>query len=472
MTPTPFRTICIVLLCVTAVSAAIAQDVPPPSRAPAAVQGKAPIIIIPGITGSELINSNTKKTVWYSRARDKDDDLRLPISPNLSQNRDDLVPGDIIRGFKVIKFLPEVEIYEQLITSLEMRGGYKEAQWDDPGANGHRDTFYVFPYDWRRDNVETARQLVRKVADLKTRLGNPDLKFNVIAHSMGGLVARYAAMYGDADIPGGTPIPTWAGAKHFNKIFLLGTPNEGSVRALSALLNGLSNVAGGINLPFFRNINRFDVFTIPSVYQLLPHQASVTVYDEELKRVRLDIYNPVTWDEYDWSIWKDKKFEDRLSTAEQNNAGPFFRAALLRAKQFHQAINANGSPDIPVSFYLVGADCKETPNAFLIRRDEKNDRWITQFDAKSFTRSTGEKVTSEMLKPIIYSIGDSVVTRRSLAAETIVANGGKHAIPVAAELFQCESHGRLVTNPEIQDKLFTLINPADARPAAEGRTLP
>ena len=46
-------------------------------------------------------------------------------------------------------------------------------------------------------------------------------------------------MYGDADIPGGAPVPTWAGAKHFDKIFLLGTPNEGSVQALQTLLDGL-----------------------------------------------------------------------------------------------------------------------------------------------------------------------------------------------------------------------------------------
>lgn len=440
-------------------NSAAAQDTAAAAQLP--TTGKPPIIIIPGITGSELINSKTGKVVWFSRKRDKDDDLRLPISPNLSANEDSLIPGDIIREVKIIKLLPEVEIYERLIDAL-LKRGYREVKWDEPGENAGQDTFLVYPYDWRRDNVESARLLVRKVDALKKKIGNPDLKFNIIAHSMGGLISRYAAMYGDADIPGGTLQPTWAGAKHFDRIFLLGTPNEGSVSALDAMLNGVSYVGGGINLPFFRDINRFDVFTAPSVYQLLPHDGSLRVYDAELKPIELDIYDPATWDEYDWSIWKDEDFTKRFSTIEQNNARPFFRAALARAKRFQAAINANSSKEVPVSFYLIGADCKETLNAFIVRRDEKKDRWITQFNAADFKRSTGEVVTTEALKRVLYGLGDGVVTKRSLAGESLIANGKANTIPVQSEIMQCESHSKLVTNAEIQSKLFEFLGLAAA----------
>src|SRR4028119_699945 len=55
--------------------------------------GKRPIIVIPGITGSQLVNSETGKTAWFtfSLSRDEPDDLRLPMSPNLRQNKDALV---------------------------------------------------------------------------------------------------------------------------------------------------------------------------------------------------------------------------------------------------------------------------------------------------------------------------------------------------------------------------------------------
>ena len=61
--------------------------------------GKPPLIIIPGITGSELVDSETGKILWFSfrLSRGETDDLRLPMSANLSANRDRVVAKDIIR---------------------------------------------------------------------------------------------------------------------------------------------------------------------------------------------------------------------------------------------------------------------------------------------------------------------------------------------------------------------------------------
>lgn len=427
-----------------------------------ASEGKTPIIIIPGLTGSELVNSKTGEKVWFRARRAKDDDLRLPISPNLARNRDNLVTGDIIRGVKLFKFLPETEIYERLINALETRGGYKEGKWDAPPKDGDHDTFYVFPYDWRRDNAESARLLIRRIEILKRRLGKPKLKFNLVAHSMGGLIARYAAMYGNADLQPRAPKPTWAGADHLNKIFLLGTPNEGSVSALNALLNGFSYIGGGLNLPFIQNISRFDAFTIPSIYQLLPHEGSLFAYDENLKPVAIDIYDPATWETYGWSIWKDSGFKKKFTPLEQKNARPYFLAVLNRAKQFQAALDANSNEKISVSFYLMGADCKETQNGLLLLRNDKKGRWETHFKPDSFIRSTGEKVAADQVKALLVAMGDSVVTKRSLSGETLISSGKKTVLPVVAELFQCEGHSKLVTNPEIQDKLFLLLSPVGA----------
>ena len=439
-----------------------AQDVKPPvaeekkdAKPAAEIQkGKAPIIIVPGLAGSELVNGKNEEIVWFRPQRAKDDDLRLPISPNLLRNRDSLRARDIIREVEFIRFLPEIEIYQKLIDALEKRGGYTEGKWDNPAANGYEDTFYVFPYDWRYDNVENARLLMQKIDNLKRKLKRPNLKFNVIAHSMGGLIARYAAMYGNADIPRGKLNPNWAGARNFNKIFLLGTPNGGSVQALDSILNGFSFIGGGINLPFVQNLSKFDVFTIPSIYQLLPHQDSFTAYDENLKPLEIDLYNPKTWEMYDWSIWKDDAFTKKFSPSEQRAAKAYFSVVLNRAKRFQEALDANTRAKPPVSIYLMGADCKDTQTAVLLLRNAKKNRWETQFKAGAFERSNGEKVTSAELKKLLYAQGDGVVTVNSLKK-----NGAKNPsiLPVASELYQCEAHNRLVTNPEIQDKLFSLL---------------
>lgn len=442
------------VLCSVFAAIAVAQDVTP---VPVVPTGKTPIIIIPGITGSDLVNSKTNEVVWFKAGRSKDDDIRLPISPFLSRNRDNLVPKDILREIKLLRFLPEIEIYERLANALETKGGYKEGKWNAPGRTGDRDTYYVFPYDWRRDNVENARLLVTKVEALKRKLGKRNLKFNIIAHSMGGLIARYAAMYGNTDISAGQPKPTWIGARNFDKIFLLGTPNEGSVATINALLNGFSYV-GGINLPFIQDISRFDAFTIPSIYQLLPHEGTLLAYDENLKPINIDVYDPKTWETYGWGIWKDDDYLKKFSPAEVRSVAPYFRAVLARAKRFQAALNANTAAKVPVPFYRMGGDCKETLDAMLLLRNDKKDRWEARFKADSFTRANGEKVAGEEVKKILFSIGDGVVTKRSLEAAGAAKFINRPVLPIVSELYQCESHGKLVTNPEIQDKLFALLN--------------
>ncbi|MBK7708359.1 MAG: hypothetical protein IPN69_16150 [Acidobacteria bacterium] len=415
-------------------------------------KNKAPIIIIPGLTGSELVNSETDELVWFKPQRSKDDDLRLPIKPNLARNRDKLIARDIIRGVQLVKILPEVEIYSQLISALEKRVGYVEGDWEKPEKGGFESTFYVFPYDWRRDNIENAQILVRKIEGLKRKLGKPNLKFNIIAHSMGGLISRYAAMYGTGDVGTGKPQPNWSGAKHLDKIFLLGTPNEGAISALDAMLNGFSYFGRGVNLPFVQDLSRFDVFTLPSMYQLMPQNGALQIYDENLKPLTIDLYDPKTWSEYGWNIWDDDDFKKKFDIIEQEYARRYFRVALERARQFQTALNAsNGTP--PVSFYLVGADCRETLDGAVLIKTKK-DRWKMIFSAESFERSNGDKVSADEVRKTIFSMGDGVVSLRSLKAQN---TGSPKTLPVADEVYQCESHGRLITNPAIQDRLFALL---------------
>ncbi|MBK7933526.1 MAG: hypothetical protein IPK01_08495 [Acidobacteria bacterium] len=54
--------------------------------------------------------------------------------------------------------------------------GYHEEFWDTPTAKGGEKSIYVFPYDWRLDNVENARLLIRKIVDLKAKIKQPELE--------------------------------------------------------------------------------------------------------------------------------------------------------------------------------------------------------------------------------------------------------------------------------------------------------
>ena len=117
------------------------------------------MIVIPGILGTELINSKTGETVWPSAFRTSQEGL--PISPDLAANRDDLVPGKIIETVKLARVLPEVYVYRDLLEALRRYAGYRDGDWENPAADGYQDTFYVFSYDWRQDNVSNARELIQ-----------------------------------------------------------------------------------------------------------------------------------------------------------------------------------------------------------------------------------------------------------------------------------------------------------------------
>jgi pimeloyl-ACP methyl ester carboxylesterase len=439
--------------------------------------GKRPIILIPGILGSELVNSQTGEVVWPSLFRSVDDGLALPLSPDLSANRDKLEPRKIVDVAKLARLGPSIYAYRDLLVALSSYGGYREGDWSNPGPDGDHDTFYVYPYDWRRDNVETARDLCRRILELKRKLNRPDLRFNVVAHSMGGLIARYAARYGDADLPpdGTTPVPTWAGAAHINKIFMFGTPNEGSADAFATILEGYS-VTEGIRrrIPLLNKLSREDIFTSPAIFQLLPHAQTVHFLDENLQPLKLDLYDPATWQRYGWSPVTDADYRRRFVKGHtRGDDAPFrggsladldayFAAVLHRARRFQEALDVMTGAESPVALFAFGGDCEETLEAPLLLRDEKNNRWITLTRPREFHTSTGRRVSREEATRAMYAPGDGRVTRRSLLAENLAATRPNNSLfdsslPIVYAVFGCDLHGNLQNNKSLLDNALTSL---------------
>lgn len=437
--------------------------------------GKRPVIIIPGILGSELVNSNTGEKVWVNLSPAKGDGLSLPISPNLKENRDSLVAKQIIKTVKVSRFLPEISVYQALTDAMESYGGYTEGDWENPDiSKGGTDKYYVFAYDWRLDNVENARLLIRKIENLKQKISNPNLRFNVMAHSMGGLLARYAAMYGDKDLPanGEKSVPNWEGARHFNKIFMFGTPNEGAMATLDTLLNGYR--IGSFTI---ENLGSEVSITAPSVFQLLPHQGTAKFYDENLQPIEIDIFDAETWKKYGWSAFTQKTFRDKF--AEQANAidargrksefadislevlDEYFANVLKRAKAFQDALDADSAVPASISFFTFGSDCDDTQDGAILFQNRKTKAWQTIFSPKSYKTSDGRQITKAMTKAILYAPGDYRVTRRSLLAETITERNYRNSIfrrsfPVSATFF-CEMHDELPNSKIVQNNFITAL---------------
>ncbi len=99
---------------------------------------------------------------------------------------------------------PIAHVYDDLLASLK-KNGYEEEK-----------NLFSFPYDWYRKNEETAVLLKQKISEIRAETGSE--KVDIVAHSMGGLVAgSYAEMDGQA--------------QYIDQLITLGTPSRGAPEA-------------------------------------------------------------------------------------------------------------------------------------------------------------------------------------------------------------------------------------------------
>lgn len=179
--------------------------------------------------------------------------------------RDDLVVGDIIRKVSCFDFYkPLVETFAAV--------GFKEG--------GAGDQLYVWPYDWRRDLELLADRLAARLDALPAGVTS----IAIVAHSMGGLIARLVLETGKCDAK------PWFGK--INNFMTLATPHLGAPLALGRIL-GLDS-AMGISEEDFREIGADRRY--PSGYQLLPAPREAACWDIKAGSTlgELDIYDNAT----------------------------------------------------------------------------------------------------------------------------------------------------------------------------------
>jgi len=347
-----------------------------------------PIIAIPGIMGSKLLYSPTDTVAWGAfeggAADPSDADgariIALPIGrqDRLSQMVDDVRPNGVLEQLRVsvAGIALNIEAYAGILATLGA-GGYRDEALGMAGAidygNDHF-TCFQFAYDWRRDNVENARRLHEFIEEkreyvhleYKKRYGidKKDIKFDLAAHSMGGLLVRYFLMYGSQDIPADNSLPqlTWEGAKYVERVIFVGPPNAGSVDAFLELMEGEQ---ASPFLPFYPPAI---LGTFPSVYQLLPRTRHKSiVWEHDLEQV-VDVYDPLLWDKMNWGLLSPEQqpvvevLLPEISSAAQRRqqALHFLKLALDRARQFHRAIDRPAETPDGLQLILVAGDADKT----------------------------------------------------------------------------------------------------------------
>ncbi len=367
--------------------------------------GRNPVIVIPGILGSRLVDPDSGAVVWGAFAGeyanpDTAAGARLIAMPMrqgaaLRDLDDGVEPDGALDRLQVSLFgLPvKLNAYINILKTLGV-GGYRDellgtSKAVDYGPDHY--TCFQFDYDWRRDNVENAQRLHRFILEkrayvqreLEKRFGVAgfDVRFDIVAHSMGGLLTRYYLRYGDADLPadGSLPQVTWAGAEHVERAILVGTPSAGSVKSMEQLVQGVRFA------PVLPAYPAAVLGTMPSVYQLLPRARHRAVIDSDSGSPVGRVLDPALWREAGWGLASPDQaavlrvlLPEVESDAQQRAIALDHQAKCLRrAEWFQAAIDVPATPPVGLKLCLFSGDAEPTAAVMLMKRDT-GAAWVTE----------------------------------------------------------------------------------------------
>ncbi|NLX36503.1 MAG: alpha/beta fold hydrolase [Chloroflexi bacterium] len=241
-------------------------------------------VFIPGIMGSQLTSIRGISALLWPNPR-----LLLEGHLNLLDLDDDGV-DDRVPDVDIVPLGVEKLSYLQIVLALA------------------RETrLYEFPYDWRHSVLRTADTLAHSLE--RWSLTEPERRFTLVCHSMGGLVARaYLAKH-----------PHEA-ERRVERVIMLGTPLQGAAEA-ALLFAGEARPARIIkHLNPANDVLGF-ALGLPSAYQLLPPPPELFMGDRPY---------PLDWNPYDETEWQ----------------GPPVRGDLLsEARRFHELV-LGCQPDI------------------------------------------------------------------------------------------------------------------------------
>jgi hypothetical protein len=204
------------------------------------------------------------------------------------------------------------------------------------------------------------------------------------------------------------------------------------------------------------DFTKYDVFTIPSIYQLLPHEGILRAFDEDLKEIEVDIYDSETWKKYGWLVYDSAEFRKEFSAEEQNFAEEYFKTVLNRGKLFQAALNAGSTATTSVRIYNFGAECMDTVDGMVVYKDRKTNDWRTLFETQSFKKSDGTTVSKKQVKKTITSPGDGQVSGTSLNHGFTKSTGPEGE--VRAQTIVCGYHTFLVGDKEIRKSILNVLN--------------
>jgi hypothetical protein len=371
-----------------------------------------PLVVIPGAYGSLLREAQSGREIWPGPGPRLLFGSYRELAVTFDEDTLEPLPG-LVEAPSVLPERLGQDFYGELLRTLERYGGYRRCSLGAPAA---RRSYYVFAYDWRLDNTLAAQGLHDLIEGIRRDHRDASLRVDVLAHSNGGLLARYFARFGPAALGDAEAPPE--GASHaatIRRMLLVGTPNLGTLQPLLALVRGEEM---GL-----QRIPQEVVATWSGAPQLMPHPAVSWLANTRGRSLDRDVFDPDTWRELRWCVF-DPRVRDRTIAEHGGGASGhrylaalerYFARHLARGKRF-MTLLAQAGPPGDVRPFVFGGDCAQTLARIVVEKIE--DRFVAHEAPESIAgRESDLDYASLMVEP-----GDLAVTRSSLLGRI----GGAH----------------------------------------------
>lgn len=405
-----------------------------------------PVVLLPGLTGTVLGDPDTGRIAWGTGnrllwPRDGGYAAALPISVGDAG-------GSRLQAIAPLQYLRLLGLYRfdayAPVTRLMEANGYRVGDLRRPGPD---DTFFFFVYDWRRDAVELAHQLLAELEGLRRARGEETLRVNLVAQSGATRIARYLIRFGDATLAeaeargGGLP-----SAIDVERLVLVGAPNGGAVRTLKLLLRGRRY------LPLGRKFQPEVFLTFPSLLQDLPVPGPDVLVDTEGERLPHDLYDPATWERFGWG-YHDPRVERRIAAedatgilADRQARRRHLSRQLARARRLHELLSRDPREMPDTAYYAIQSGHEATPSRAVLVAGPEGWRALFHGDR--------EVLRDPYLSLISGAPGDGHATLESQNALPPTEAAALAAPPVFAD----DRHFRMILDPGVQLRLLEFLS--------------
>ncbi|MBS1793094.1 MAG: SBBP repeat-containing protein [Acidobacteria bacterium] len=258
-----------------------------------------PVIFLPGVSGSFLRDSSSGNLERWIGINLSNDHRFLTLNPSSPFFRGDAIyASDAIRTVLPNIDVLRSDVYGSMINALRFRGGYVEYNvngiperrtpegCDFLNQQARGPSLFVMGYDWRKDNAITANQRLDEYMQCIQQFYGPDVKVNIVAHSMGSYVARRYIL----DHP-----------NKVGKLITIGGPWLGGPKIINVLATGqfLDSFSQKIAIAG-DDVFKFLVEDFTAAHQIIPTRSYFALggrpYYEKDDRGNFKIYN--SYDEF------------------------------------------------------------------------------------------------------------------------------------------------------------------------------